>query len=349
LVNLENINLLLSGPQQDTLSWHHINIPMPGSLAIDGGTPNANNCISIDQRGNNRPIDGNDNGFSRCDIGAIEVTESSAAPLVGAAPQGIYINTFEGDDSGQETILIRPLDTPGMYSIANLEGRGHVASINLNGLITIEPFGIVGNFTNTNTAQLLLPEGEVNSYRLNRLMMTDTQFAETNGQSFPVNPIHTSDWRLSELLFGIDGADQLLLTPEPIIQDSTLAITPAPGNTQSLRFTQTNEDMFESFFQGTMQSRRDFIVQIGTPGNNDSLALQTLPNNDSDLLLNIVGRGRFTDLNTFTSTQLLEIRPDDNATVFGFEQVLLQQEFIRNNPLMAGDFNSNNNIDDFDR
>lgn len=349
LVNLENVNLLLSGPQQDTLSWHHVNVPMPGSLAIDGGTPNPNSCISTDQRGNSRPVDGNDDGFLRCDVGAIEVTESSEVPLIGTAPEGIYINTFDGDESGQETLLIRPLDQPGMYSIANLEGRGHVASISLTGLISIEPFGIVGNFINPDTAQLLLPEGPVSSYQLHRLIMTDNQFVEPIGQSFPINPIHTDDWNVNQLLFELDGPDQLPFTMDPIFLDSTLAIVPAAGGTQSLRFTQTNNGLSENTFQGTMQSRRDLILQIGTPGNNNDFALQTLPHHSTSLSLNIVGRGRFTDLNTFINTQLLEFRPDDDTTFFGLDRILVQQEFVRNNPLMAGDFNNSNDIDDFDR
>lgn len=53
--------------------------PLAGSPLIDRG--DASNCLSVDQRGQPRPADGDLNGSSVCDIGAVEVTSEEADPL----------------------------------------------------------------------------------------------------------------------------------------------------------------------------------------------------------------------------------------------------------------------------
>lgn len=50
--------------------------PQPGSPAIDEGS-NAT-CLPVDQRGVKRPQDGNGNGTSICDIGAVEARPQSS-------------------------------------------------------------------------------------------------------------------------------------------------------------------------------------------------------------------------------------------------------------------------------
>ncbi len=53
--------------------------PLPGSLAIDGGDDAG--CPTYDQRGLPRPLDGDEDGSARCDVGAVEVPEP--APAIG--------------------------------------------------------------------------------------------------------------------------------------------------------------------------------------------------------------------------------------------------------------------------
>lgn len=79
------------GPIQSDPSQHTaFFLPQTGSPAIDGvSTVLASNaCSDLDQRLGQRPVDGDDNGTSRCDIGAIEV---------GAVPSGdqIFGDRFE--------------------------------------------------------------------------------------------------------------------------------------------------------------------------------------------------------------------------------------------------------------
>lgn len=80
--NIINIDPLLDGPQQDSESWHRINPPRFGSLALDNGDPMSDGCTAIDQRGNSRPQDGNNDNQQQCDIGALEVLPVSEVFLV---------------------------------------------------------------------------------------------------------------------------------------------------------------------------------------------------------------------------------------------------------------------------
>jgi hypothetical protein len=72
------------GPLADNGGPTLTHMPQPGSPAIDfvaGGCPPP----TTDQRGTKRPVDGDDNGSARCDVGAVEYKAAQAVvylPLV---------------------------------------------------------------------------------------------------------------------------------------------------------------------------------------------------------------------------------------------------------------------------
>jgi CSLREA domain-containing protein len=73
-------------PTAGEFTAHHL--PLAGSPLRDAGHPDisALGCTATDQRGTQRPIDGNGDGVSRCDIGAIEAA---------TAPNLLFSDGFE--------------------------------------------------------------------------------------------------------------------------------------------------------------------------------------------------------------------------------------------------------------
>jgi hypothetical protein len=61
----------LLGPLAANGGWTRTHAPLPGSPAIDGGSPGA--CPAADQRGVPRPLDGDASAAAACDVGAVEV------------------------------------------------------------------------------------------------------------------------------------------------------------------------------------------------------------------------------------------------------------------------------------
>ncbi len=261
-------------------------------------------------------------------------------------PEGVYINTFSGQISGQEAVLIRKLaGENNLYSIANFNGAGHIASISSNGQVSIDPLGVTGGFSSPNSAQFNVPGGQITTFNLQRAFMTDSSLLNFDGVPFPIEPIHLDSWTLTETTFDAITGEVI---QGPSVFDSTLSRVSVTGNTERLRSGQSQNGQFIGFFQGTMASRRDFVIQIGNPSSNSDLALQTLPNNQMTLLVNSVGRGRFTDVNTFVHTALLENRSNIQQ-VIPQGRVIVQQVLTRNDPLLPGDLNGNGNIDNADR
>lgn len=72
--NLTGVNPMLAALVAPTNEYSAYHLPMAGSPVIDAGHPLVGGlgCLERDQRFTLRPIDGDGNGSSRCDIGAIE-------------------------------------------------------------------------------------------------------------------------------------------------------------------------------------------------------------------------------------------------------------------------------------
>lgn len=86
--NLLGVDPML-GPLADNGGPTRTKSPLPGSPVLDAGNPAApggpGTCLATDQRGVARPQASNDGGVVRCDMGAVEVPEPSAAGLAGTA------------------------------------------------------------------------------------------------------------------------------------------------------------------------------------------------------------------------------------------------------------------------
>ena len=77
----------LLGALQDNGGTTLTHALLSNSPAIDAGNPATpdgtdNNCLAADQRGINRPIDGNGDGTVRCDIGAVEMAANVVVPTI---------------------------------------------------------------------------------------------------------------------------------------------------------------------------------------------------------------------------------------------------------------------------
>jgi hypothetical protein len=72
----------LLSPLADNGGFTQTHLPQPGSYAIDNGSDDANVCYATDQRGWQRPIDGDGNGIATCDIGSLELTIPVFLPVV---------------------------------------------------------------------------------------------------------------------------------------------------------------------------------------------------------------------------------------------------------------------------
>ncbi len=260
-------------------------------------------------------------------------------------PEGLYINSI---GNSEEAVIIRKTEADSnLYSVANFIGVGGVVVISADGQISIEGIGTVGVFDSSDSAQLIIPGNPQISFDLQRVIMTDSNFLDFDGQAFPVNPVYEDSWSIQETLFNPRNGN---LIRAPVFFDTVFSMQFAGDGTQRLRSTQSFNGQAGNFFQGFMRSHREYIVQAGEPVINNELALQTLPDNFlMPLQANLVSMGRFIDINTFMNIQFLESRMDTNAIPFNQGRIISQQILTRDNPLLPGDFNTNGSIDDQDR
>lgn len=267
------------------------------------------------------------------------------APVAGLQPEGLYINSFSGQTSGQEAVIIRRVEgSNNLFSITNFRGEGHTASISNSGEVSISPLGVTGSFDSPDTAQFSVPGGQITAFSLQRVVMTDSSFLETGDQPFPINPLYADNWTLTETTFN-PGNGAVIQTPT--VFDGTLSNVVVVGGSQRLRIGQASGGQFIGFSQGSLASHRDFVIQIGNSSANNNLALQTLANNTASLAVNRVGRGRFVDINTFEITSLLENRTGQQ--VLPQSRQLVQQVLTRDDSLLPGDLNNNGSINNTDR
>ncbi|PWT88074.1 MAG: hypothetical protein C5B54_11200 [Acidobacteria bacterium] len=87
---------------------------LPGSPAIDAGDNNG--CTSTDQRGANRPQDGNGDGIATCDMGAFE-----ASPVSLCTGSEIFCDDFSSRDFNTS---IGPWTQKGTWSAATADAVG---------------------------------------------------------------------------------------------------------------------------------------------------------------------------------------------------------------------------------
>ncbi len=267
-------------------------------------------------------------------------------------PEGLYSNAFSGGVNGQEVILIRPLENAeNQYRISNVNGRGFIATIQPNGQINIDPFGVVGNFNTPDTAQFSVPQAQPSQYQLTRMALTDNNFVSYNNQAFPVNPLYEGAWSGTERAYDIITGAEIQDATFPFIYNTILSRQVNNDGIEGFRSTEFINGVLNGFFQGVMDSQRSWIVQIGDSPLQQAdpeLAMQTILGSTTGFPRRFIARGQFEDINTFTNTVLVEHRAD-MPILPEIKMFLFQQTMIRQQPLTPGDFDGNGSIEQSDR
>lgn len=276
----------------------------------------------------------------------------SHAYAQGIDPRGLYENTFSGGVNGREAVLIRAI--PGsnnQYTISNVQGRGFTAEIQTNGQIIVEPFGVVGSFDGPDSAQFSVPQNQPAQYQLQRIFMTDNEFVDYNQQAFSVNPLYSGSWNGLERAFDEITGQEILDDTFPFSFTSTLSASINNSGVEGLRSTEFFGGQLNGFFQGVMDSRRSWVIQVGDADFlqiDPELAMQTLDGNGTSFAVRFIGRGQFEDINTFTNTVIVESR-EDNPAPPQRKLFLFQQTLERQQPLVPGDFDGDGGVNANDR
>lgn len=97
------------GPLQDNGGATQTHALLVGSPAIDSG--DGSTCLATDQRGVNRPIDGNGDGTARCDIGAFEAP-TNVTPTATHTPTATMTPTPPPTSTPTATATGTPTATP---------------------------------------------------------------------------------------------------------------------------------------------------------------------------------------------------------------------------------------------
>ena len=129
---------------------------LTGSPAIDTGSTTAGSCATSDQRGTTRPRDGNNDGTSRCDIGAFELVNPASANIgvaltdtpdpVVVGTNYTYTMTISNAGPNTATNVTAELTLPAGTTFVSTSNPN--CKENTTNLITCDPLGNINNGSN---------------------------------------------------------------------------------------------------------------------------------------------------------------------------------------------------------
>ncbi|GJM09263.1 MAG: hypothetical protein DHS20C11_15390 [Lysobacteraceae bacterium] len=261
-------------------------------------------------------------------------------------PEGLYAHT--PSIGGLSAVTIQSAGAPNEYLIATLNGRGFRAVIDDAGQISTDEFGVVGAFDGADSVNIQLPEGVPSEFVLTRMVFTDSDFLKFDPRALAVDAANLAEWDIHEQLFHpVTGDEEFLQFP---FFDSVMSSHTVDG-VDTLRSTESFKGGLLGYFQGTMPSHRQWVVQVGDPVDRQfdpELAWQTRTGHDTSYDLRFIGKGRFEDINTFTTTVFVE-NASGGSRPLANGYLLFLQTLERKLPLLPGDLNGNGLVGNADR